>query len=313
MKRKTIKQHHVLSTILVVLVGTGLYFVAIGPDKAVSVVLETPPVKDIAIEPEAPITPPESNGSKVSYRSIVVTSDKPGAEIAQEVGLSKVPFVLTFNRLDDKHISKNTTITIPSELTDWNALSPFPSTLDAAKDIPKLLLVSQRIQAIGAYEHGILVRWMVTSTGKKDTPTPSKLYFTNWKGKLVVSSIQDEWILPWYFNLDNTEGISLHQYELPGYPASHSCVRMTEADAQWVYDWAQQWILSADENTKLASGTPVIVFGEYGYGKTAPWKKLAKDSSATTLTTDELNTLITENLPAIQKEAANRASVEAGS
>lgn len=301
-----IKQQHVIWAFLLILVGTSLYFVAMGPDKAVSVVLETP-TKDIAIEPEAPIVPPEP---KISYRSIVVTTDKPGAEIANEVGLSKVPFVLTFNRLDDKHIVKNTTITIPSELTDWSALSPFPSILDAAKDIPKLLLVSQRIQAIGAYENGTLVRWMVTSTGKKDTPTPSKLYFTNWKGKLVISSIKDEWILPWYFNLDNTQGISLHQYELPGYPASHSCVRMTEADAQWVYEWADQWIVSPDEQQVLAAGTPTIIFGEYGYGKTAPWKKLAEDPTATTLTADELNTLLTENLPAIEKEAAQRVSVE---
>lgn len=306
MKHKMIKQHHVISTLLLVLVGTGLYFIATGPDKGVSVALDTP-AKDIVVDPQAPIAPPES---KISYRSIVVTSDKPGAEIADEVGLSKVPFVLTFNRLDDKHIVKNTTITIPSELTDWSALSPFPSVLDAAKDIPKLLLVSQRIQAIGAYENGTLVRWMVTSTGKKDTPTPSKLYFTNWKGKLVISSIKDEWILPWYFNLDNAQGISLHQYELPGYPASHSCVRMTEADAQWVYEWADQWIVSPDEQQVLAAGTPTIIFGEYGYGKTAPWKKLAEDPTATTLTADDLNTLITENLPAIEKEAAQRVSVE---
>ncbi len=306
MKHKKLQRHHVVSTLALVVLGAGLYVLAIHPDHAVSVVLDTPLVEK-PIEPAAPITPP----AKVTYRSIVVTTDTPGAEIAREVGLSNVGFVLTFNRLDDKHISKNTTITIPSDLTNWDALSPFPQVLDAAKDIPQLLLVSQRIQAIGAYENGTLVRWMVTSTGKKDTPTPSKLYFTNWKGKLVVSSIQDEWILPWYFNLDNMEGISLHQYELPGYPASHSCVRMTEKDAQWVYDWAKQWILSSDESTQLASGTPVIVFGEYAYNKTAPWKKLAQDPTATTLTSDELNTLITENLPVIQKEAANRASVEA--
>ncbi len=246
----------------------------------------------------------------ITYRNIFVTSSKPGAEIAREVGLSNTRFVITFNRLDEKHIAKNTTIVIPSELKNWDALSPFPQTLESAASIPQLLLVSQRVQAIAAYEYGKRVRWMVTSTGKKDTPTPSKLYFTNWKGKLVVSSVKDEWILPWYFNLDNMEGISLHQYELPGYPASHSCVRLTEADAEWIYNWAKQWILASDGNTKLASGTPVIVFGSYQYGKTAPWKKLATDPTATTLTQAELDAIVQTYLPEIQQKAAQRAALE---
>lgn len=300
------EKHHIVSAFVLVVLFVGIYLIA---DHASTQSIDTGAIEP-TVQPkpiEAPITPPTKD---ITYHTITVTTDKPGAEIADAVGLSHVPFVLTFNRLDAQHIRKDTVITIPSELTDWDALSPFPATLDVAKDIPKLLLVSQRVQAIGAYEHGTLVRWMVTSTGKKDTPTPSKLYFTNWKGKSVISTIEDSWILPWYFNLDNMEGISMHQYELPGYPASHSCVRMTESDAQWVYDWAQQWIVSADEQTVLAKGTPVIVFGEYTYGKTAPWKKLATDPNASTLTTDELTDIVTKNLPEIQKEAENRAQIE---
>ncbi len=307
MKRAKFQRHHVISGVVLAALAGGVYMLATqATSRADSTIV--PPAPD-STPIEAPITPP---APVITYRSIEVTSQQPGGEISAEVGLKNVPFVLTFNRLDEQHIRTNTTITIPSTFTDWDVLSPFPTYIPAAKEIPKLLMVSQRVQAIGAYENGHLVRWMVTSTGKKDTPTPNKLYFTNWKGKLVTSSIEDEWILPWYFNLDNMDGISMHQYELPGYPASHSCVRMTMTDAEWVYNWADQWILGPDGNTKLASGTPVIVFGEYAYGKTAPWKKLATDPDASTLSVDELTEVINKNISEIQAEAQKRAEIEAG-
>ncbi len=266
--------------------------------------------EQVPVAPD-PIVPAIEEPTPVgAYRAITVITDQPGAEIADAVGLSNVPFVLTFNRLDEKHIQKNQTITIPPTLTDWDALSPFPKDLPAARDIPKILLVSQRIQAIGAYENGTLVRWMVTSTGKKETPTPNKLYFTNWKGKLVKSTLEGGYMLPWAFNLESQEGIALHQFELPGFPASHACIRLLEADAMWIYDWAKQWILDASGQNELAKGTPVIVFGDYAFGKKAPWKNLATDPDATTLTVDELTEVVNKNIDEIQKAAEKRAQLE---
>jgi lipoprotein-anchoring transpeptidase ErfK/SrfK len=244
------------------------------------------------------------------YRSFKTTSVNPGAELAQEIGFEHVPLVISFNRFDPKHIPQGAIFSIPKELNDWEALSPFPKELPVAKDVAKLLLVSQRIQAFAVYESGSLVRWGVVSTGKASTPTPSKLYFTNWKGKLVVSSIKDEWVMPWYFNLDNLEGVSLHQYDLPGRPASHSCIRLSETDAKWIYDWADQWVLNTDGQTQKASGTPVIIFGEYAYGKTAPWKMLPEDPLATTLSEKELSDIITPELPTILTKAKERQEVQ---
>lgn len=268
----------------------------------------TPPTVDVTeqIPPQTSEPLPPS----VVYRSIKVLTDTPGSEISQAVGLANVPFVLSFNRLDEKHIQKNTTITIPPTFTDWDALSPFPTELPAAKDIEKLLIVSQQIQAVGAYEHGTLVRWMVTSTGKKETPTPSKLYFTNWKGKLVVSTLEGGYLLPWAFNIDNLGGIAMHQFDLPGLPASHACIRLLEADAMWIYDWAKQWILASNGQTELAKGTPVIVYGEYAFDKKAPWKNLATDPAATTLTVDELTEVVNKNIDDIQTAAEKRSEIE---
>jgi hypothetical protein len=159
-----------------------------------------------------------------------------------------------------------------------------------------------------AYENGILVRFGGVSTGKESTQTSSKLFFTNWKGKLVVSSIDDGWLLPWAFNLDNFAGVSMHQYELPGYPASHSCVRMSEEDAKWVYEWADQWILSPKEKL-LASGTPVLVFGKYHYAEKAPWKRLPEDNKAINIPLEDIQKEIAPHTEEIKQKLEQRNTI----
>ena len=57
------------------------------------------------------------------------------------------------------------------------------------------------------------------------------------------STVNPAWFLPWYFNFNNKTGHAFHQYELPGLPASHGCVRMLERDAQWLYRWGREWTL----------------------------------------------------------------------
>jgi hypothetical protein len=89
--------------------------------------------------------------------------------------------------------------------------------------VPKLLLVARRVQAFGAYEQGRLVRWGPVSTGKKSTPTPTGLFHTNWHARGKVSTENLEWLLPWYFNVHNTRGISFHQFDMPSPAATWKC------------------------------------------------------------------------------------------
>lgn len=260
------------------------------------------------------VTPPIVKPPTVSnseYYSFTFTTADPSAELTAEVGAANVGTVLKINRINSEYLKQGMTVTIPKELSDWMALSPFPATLPAATSIPKLDMISQRVQAFGVYENGTLAHWGPVSTGKQSTPTASKLYTTNWKGKEVHSSFSDEWILKWNFNLDNAEGIGMHQYTMPGYPASHSCVRMFGSDAEWLYNWADQWVLSPNEQTVVVHGTPVLVFGTYAYGKTAPWKKLPKDASATTLSVDELTSALNPNLDTIAMYQAERTAYNA--
>src|SRR5262245_44280174 len=253
-----------------------------------------------------PSSPEPVNPATVTYRSFAikgVEGKKSLAKLKSEIGDEKVAIVLKLNRIDAQHLRADVTLVIPEQVNDLITYSPFPQDLETVRDIPKLVLVSLRVQAFGAYEFGRLVRWGPTSSGKKATPTPAGLYHTNWKSKATRSSVNKDWLLPWYFNLDNMSGISFHQYDLPGYPASHGCLRLLADDAAWIYGWADQWTLSADHRRVEAYGTPVIVFGKYDYGKQAPWKHLATDHNAASVTGSELEEAILPDLPIIQESA----------
>jgi len=254
-----------------------------------------------SLEPKAnvdsdPIVDPEPTVlMPVAYRSVVVKGEEGRKFLSQlrsEIGEEKMAALLKLNRLDAQHLRAGVTIVIPEQVDELSAFSPFPQRVETVREIPKLIFVSLRVQAFGAYEFGNLVRWGPVSSGKKATPTPAGLYHTNWKSKATRSSINEEWMLPWYFNLDNKRGISFHQYDLPGYPASHGCLRLLADDAAWIYGWADQWTLSADRRRVEDYGTPVIVFGKYDYGKQAPWKHLVTDYGAASVTGIELEEAI---------------------
>lgn len=222
------------------------------------------------------------------YTSVILSSDTPGKELTELIGSENLSSVLSLNRIDQKHFQKDMVIVYPSRYDDLFSLSSFPRFIPELSQTPKILFISQKIQEFGAYEYGNLVRFGGISTGKKSTATPNGLFYTNWKGKEVISTANDEWILKWNFNIDNLNGIGIHEYELPGYPASHSCIRLSASDAEWFYNWALQWKLSKDGSTVLEKGTPVILFGEFDYTQTAPWKRLAEDPYIMTISNQDI-------------------------
>jgi lipoprotein-anchoring transpeptidase ErfK/SrfK len=166
---------------------------------------------------------------------------------------------------------------------DTVALSPLPGAFPWAEPYPKAIVVHQKWQAFAAYESGQLVRWGPVSTGRKDTPTPSGLFNLTWRSKGRHSTDNAAWFLPWYFNFINERGVSFHQFDLPGYPASHACVRLLERDARWLYEWGEQWTLDADRRQIVTPGTPVLIVGEYEHGAPPPWVDLAALSAGVEL------------------------------
>jgi hypothetical protein len=201
---------------------------------------------------------------------------KTPAELDQRFTPAQIETLEMLNRRDREHLLRPTPrvpgIVVPETWEDdVLKYSPFPVQWPAVADVPKALVVSQPIQAFAAYERGRLVRWGPTSTGRKDKQTPEGVYHLTWRSRKRRSTDNQAWLLEWYFNFVNERGVSFHLFELPGYPASHACVRLLQRDAQWVYEWGEQWTLSADKRYAEKEGSLVVILGTYAFGSPAPW------------------------------------------
>ena len=200
----------------------------------------------------------------------------------------KIEIITAVNRTDKANLSKLDSIVIPSNF-DGEVLFylPFPLEVDYLKDVSKILIFSYPTQTFGAYENGILSYSGPTNMGRKKDKTPLGLFFTNWKAEKTTSTFDDEWELKWNFNIENKLGVGFHEYTLPGFPVSHSCLRLLEKDAKFLYEWADQWILNDKEEIN-AKGTPVIVFGRYKFDQPKPWLQLVKNPKIIAISEDEI-------------------------
>lgn len=218
--------------------------------------------------------------------------------------------ILALNRLDRANIGAADTLVVPAKIEDnFLIYSPFPGHVTSLENVKKFVFFSYPIQAFGVYEYGNLVKWGPTSMGKKATKTKTGLMFANWKKEVAISTVSDEWKLRWNVNIANFDGIGWHQYAMPGYPASHACLRMLEEDAKWMYGWVDNWVLNKGGQTERAKGTPVIVYGDYPWGQRRPWKKLLDSPEANNIPEEEMNKIIEPHLAKIIQEQENREAV----
>lgn len=245
---------------------------------------------------------------RISYTPYAISSAADLKNFREQYTSEQRRVILSLNRRDSRHLHYGDTLVVPTPLYDsLMPYSPFPRRLPELTFVPKFTMVSYRVQAFGAYEYGRLVRWGPTSMGKRSTPTPTGLYSVNWKSKRAISTVDRSWILPWNVNVMNFEGVSMHQFDMPGYPASHACMRLLEEDAHWNYGWAESWILSADGKLS-ARGTPVLIFGRYDYKSPAPWSRLPTNPAIHRIDAIDLR-VFRESLGTILEWTSTRDSV----
>lgn len=260
---------------------------------------ETPPtVKDSTVAPT-----PKPEAPAITYH-FMKKKDWQAQKDSFE-GAKHLDILNAINRTDSAHIKRLDSILVPSDFSQpLTAYLPFPVEADFLANINKIIIFSAATQSFAAYENGKLVLTGQTNTGRKSKPTPPRLYFTNWKARESVSTFDDEWKLKWNFNVHNTWGVGFHQYALPGYPASHSCMRLQEKDAQFLYGWADQWVLKNDQ--LKANGTPVVVIGKYPFGQPRPWFQLTQNPQALTIPVDSLQAQLNPYMDEITKKQEER-------
>ncbi|PWB63796.1 MAG: L,D-transpeptidase [Bradyrhizobiaceae bacterium] len=93
------------------------------------------------------------------------------------------------------------------------------------------IVISLNAQRLQVYSDGLRVAESPVSTGTASHPTPTGLFNVIQKNRFHRSNLYSNAPMPFMQRL-TWSGIALHEGHLPGYPASHGCIRLPRAFAQ---------------------------------------------------------------------------------
>lgn len=99
---------------------------------------------------------------------------------------------------------------------------------------PVLVVINRRSQRLIVYRNGIPIGISTVSTGRPGHTTPTGTYRILQRRVRHFSSLYHNAPMPYMQRL-TWGGIALHGGQLPGYPASHGCIRLPHAFARLLY------------------------------------------------------------------------------
>ena len=140
---------------------------------------------------------------------------------------------------------------------------------EIAPEGPTLLIVNLKSQRAVLYRNGIPIGASTVSTGRTGYRTPTGVFTILQKHVEHYSSTYDNAPMPYMQRL-TWRGIALHAGQLPGYPASHGCIRLPLGFAKLLYGATRlgMTVVITDEPTtpRLASPddaqSPLVNSGE---------------------------------------------------
>jgi lipoprotein-anchoring transpeptidase ErfK/SrfK len=112
--------------------------------------------------------------------------------------------------------------------------------LPAAAKHEKYILIDRRQQYLGLYEQGILKYCYPISSGTSNS-TPLRKFVINYMDQVHNSSKYDQAPMDHALNIFNDYFI--HEGIVPGYPATHGCIRLFPLHARFLfYQWGKPGI-----------------------------------------------------------------------
>jgi hypothetical protein len=105
---------------------------------------------------------------------------------------------------------------------------------DIAPDGPVTVIISLKTQRAYAYRNGVPIGVSTVSTGKPGKETPTGVFTILQKAVKHRSNIYSNAPMPFMQRL-TWSGIAMHAGNLPGYPASHGCVRLPAGFAKLLF------------------------------------------------------------------------------
>ncbi len=107
--------------------------------------------------------------------------------------------------------------------------------IDSSKsDVPLYAVISIEDQHVSIYGSRGLIERSDVSTGTEDHPTPTGIYAIIQKERWHESNLYSGAPMPFMQRI-TWSGVAMHTGQLPGYPASHGCIRLPNSFAERWY------------------------------------------------------------------------------
>jgi len=126
---------------------------------------------------------------------------------------------------------------------------------------PLVIAISIAKQHLRIYDQDGLFAESPVSTGMRGHPTPMGVFSVIQKSKYHRSNIYSGAPMP-YMQRITWSGVAMHAGVLPGYPASHGCIRMPMAFAVKLWGWSKlgaRVIIAPEDVTPASIAHPVLM------------------------------------------------------
>jgi lipoprotein-anchoring transpeptidase ErfK/SrfK len=136
-----------------------------------------------------------------------------------------------------------------------------PKETNAKPHGPLIIAVSIEQQKVRVYDSNGLFAESPVSTGMKGHSTPMGVFSIIQKHKMHRSNIYSNAPMP-YMQRITWSGVAMHAGALPGYPASHGCIRMPIAFAMKMWNWTRMGarvVITPGQITPASFTHPLLV------------------------------------------------------
>ena len=163
---------------------------------------------------------------------------------------------------------------------------------------PLQIIISIADQRISVYDNGALIARSSVSTGVQGHPTPLGVFSVISKERWHRSNIYSAAPMP-YMQRITWSGIALHAGVLPGHPASHGCIRMTNdfAIRLWHLTKRGTRVIIAHEDVR-----PVEIANSHLFVAKTKATPASPESQSATVAGNSITTVAVAHAPLMTKE-----------
>ena len=141
-----------------------------------------------------------------------------------------------------------------------------PSNEKPAAELPRpsgplVLVVSIGKQTVTVYDDNKVIAKSPISSGTSSNPTPTGIFSILEKNRTHYSNLYGGAPMPFMQRVTNS-GVALHAGDLPGYPASHGCIRLPYSFARSLFgitDVGARVIISDEDLTPAEFNSPRLI------------------------------------------------------